>query len=344
MKRLLIIIDGMDDEPIPALDNRTPASYAHMPALGHMRAYGKSSSMQTVPDKMEAATDVAILTILGYRIDPDFSARSWLEALGAGIHVDDNDLCLRCNLITLKDGILISHNGMAVNECESKAIMERLGSFLDSDKLTFHYAGGFRNILIIHDCTATVKALPPHTLIGQPVSRLNITSDDTVLEKNLNKCISESRHILHGHTANGISLWAPGRPTSFHPSTKGTVVAGANVVKGIGHATGMSVTEVAGATADEHTNYTAKLQAALKALENDDFVLLHIEAPDEASHQHDWLKKIRILEDIDSYVLTPLLKYDGNLQITVQADHATSSLTGNHLSTPVNVITFSNFA
>jgi 2,3-bisphosphoglycerate-independent phosphoglycerate mutase len=117
-------------------------------------------------------------------------------------------------------------------------------------------------------------------------------------------------------------------------------VAGVNIVKGIGKAVGMSVIDVLGATGDEFTDYTAKLNAALYALKNDDFVLLHIEATDEASHQLDWRKKVEILEKIDRLILNPLLSYRGELRITVQADHATSSLTGQHLSIPVNVVNY----
>lgn len=341
MKTLLIIIDGMDDEPIPALGNLTPDSYANMPALKHMHSMGKVSYQYTIPDGCEPATDVAMLSILGLDIkDGAFGCRSWLEALGAGIDVNPGDLCMRCNLITHNNGIIISHNGSNPPENECKTIISELNDHFAKDNLTFHCCNSFRNILVIRDSGSSVSATAPHTLIGASVDMLNIKSDNHMLEHTLNDCIVRSRSILSSHTANGISLWSPGRAARFTRKLSGAVIAGVNIVKGIGIAAGMSVMDVPGATGDENTDYTAKYRAATDALKHEDFVLLHVEAPDEAAHQRNWMKKVYILEQIDRYILMPLLHTDGPIHIIVQADHATSSLTGQHMASPVRVINY----
>lgn len=340
MKRLLIIADGMDDEAIPELGNRTPAEYASMPGLEFMRSHGKVTLRQTIPAGFEPSTDIALMTILGIPVGKDFNARSWFEALGGGLDVGDDDLTLRCNLISHREGRIISHCGFNPDARESNGIFGMLDNNLGGNVFRFHGFGNFRGVLIVRNCAASIEAVPPHMLLGQSTGKLKVVSDDPALESCLNRCVAHSRMILKDHIANGIALWAPGRAVSLPCSIKGTVVAGVNLVKGIGCALEMKVMDVPGATGDEHTDYSAKLTAALDALENDDFVLLHVEAADEAAHQLDWRKKVEILEQIDSHILAPLLNYKGELHITVQSDHATSSLTGKHLASPVNVVDF----
>ena len=341
MKKLLIIIDGMDDEPNPALGNLTPTHFAYMPALQYMRENGIISWQNTIPSGCQAGTEVAVLNILGYDIPKDFCTRSWFEALGYGLEVKNGDLCLRCNLISHSDGILTSHCGSEVSPWQCHEIVDILNDRFGSEKIEFINCGNFRNLLIVHGTDASIKAEAPHTLIGKPLSHLLIQSDETVIGNLLNQCIIESRTLLKDYPANGISLWAPGR--AFHtakPKLKGALVAGVNVMKGIGKALGLTVLEVNGATGDEHTDYHAKLQAAMTAFKTYDFVLLHVEAPDEMSHNRDCRKKVRVLEDIDRKLLMPLLKEKINLGITVQSDHGTSSISGLHLDTPVEVVRY----
>lgn len=340
MKRLMVIIDGMEDEKIPELDMMQPSRFANMPALNHMRVHGEVTYKNFTPSGLEPSTDINLLSILGYKLKPGYQSRSWLEALGHGIRVAPNDLCLRLNLIGIKNGLINSHCGYNLGNRESYAIMEKLRCRFQSDKIEFHHGGSFRNLMVIKDCNASLTALPPHEMIGKDKEALSITCDDKVLEKHLNKIIFDSITFLEGLPANGIALWAPGRPVSFIPKLKGKVVAASQLVKGIGKATGLEVMEVVGATADEHTDYKAKLDAAILALKDEDFVLLHLEAADEASHQRNPLKKVNILEEIDKKILLPLLHINENVEITVQSDHATSSVTGRHMPLPVEVINY----
>ncbi len=341
MKKLLVIIDGMDDEPNPILGGLTPSRYANMPALNHMRKNGCVSMKNTIPAGNQPGTEVAVLNILGYDVPEGFSSRSWLEALGSGINISESDFCLRCNLISHSDGLITSHCGAGVNRRQCDEITGILNNHFGSDNIRFYGNGDFRNLMIVHDAHSEVEVEAPHTLIGKPISRLLVTSDNKTLENALNRCIVESRELLKSYPANGISLWAPGRSVCISgPRINGTLISGVNVMKGIGRAIGMAVPNVEGATGDEHTNYRAKLDAAISILSQNDFVLLHIEAPDEVSHSRDVMKKVRILEDIDRELLSPLLNVNIDLEITVQSDHATSSLTGLHLDTPVEVVVY----
>lgn len=340
MKRLLIVIDGMDDEPIPAFGNLAPSYFADMPALRHMRKHGVVSRQITIPSGCVPGTDTAVLRILGYDLYPECSPRSWFEALGAGIDVGDNDLCLRCNLISHENGMVSSHSGSEMNARQCAEIVDSLNSNFGREGVEFYGTGDFRCLLIIRDCVASVAADPAHTLVGRDLSELLVSSDDPGLAATLNGIIEDSRDVLASYPSNAISLWAPGRPMRIPGKTAGAVIAGVNIVKGIGRAAGMRVIDVDGATGDEHTDYAAKLHAAIKAFDEFDFVLLHVEAPDEASHQKDSVRKSRILEEIDRRLLSPLLNQKINLDITVQSDHVTSSLSGQHLDWPVEVIQY----
>ena len=345
MKRLLIIIDGMDDEPAIALGGKTPKEIASMPGLEFMRNNGVSRMLSTIPEGNIPSSETAILNILGNHVMPDFSGRTWLEALGAGVKVAPEDLCIRCNLISVEDNRILSHCGVGICDEDASRIIDLLNLNFSNGKLRFYHGNGFRNLLIVKNCSSDFKVTPVHELVGSDVAELSVRSEDKQLKDMLNGIISRSRQILASYCAgaNAIALWASGHsPAMQFVSRSGAVVAGINLVKGIGKACGMDVIDVAGATGDYHTDYSGKYIAALKALEKYDFVMLHVEAADEASHQRDAQQKIKILEDVDRFILSPLLKCGFDMEITVQSDHATSSASGQHLDSPVEVITYFN--
>ena len=345
MKKLLIIIDGMDDEPSYELGGRTPVEVAAMPALDYMKDKGSVCKMSTVPYGNAPSSETAILNILGNHVVPGFSGRAWLEAVGAGVDVSPGDLCMRCNLIRIEDGVIASNCSRGLAAEEAKDIIEMLGRNFGSDKVSFHYGCGYRNLLVIKDCEADVMADPVNDLVGCDVSGLAVGSNDPDLMYLLNSIIFRSREILSGcgKEVNAIALWAAGRkPSMSFIRRPGAVIAGTNLVKGIGKVCGMRIIDVAGATGDRNTDYSGKCRAALAALQDNEFVLLHIEAADEASHQRDPKQKVEILEKVDRQIISPILKCGGDLEIVVQSDHATSSVTGRHLDRPVEVTTYYN--
>lgn len=330
----------MEDEPILALNGKTPTQAVRMPALDMMKKKGKVFHQLTVPKGLEPSTDVALLNILGYEVGSGFSSRSWFEAMGAGLSVGDDDLCMRCNLIRQVDGVITSHCGGDITRDQCEGAMSIIKYSFDDDKIQFYSTRSFRNILVIKECSTDIKAVPPHDLLGSPISLLRIESDDKVLSQKLNRIICDSFHVLKGFPANGIALWGPGTNPRLGAKINGTMISGVPLVKGIGKAAGMKVVEVEGATGDEKTDLNSKLTATIKALNDSDFVILHIEALDEASHQRDWNKKMNIMERIDNEILMPILQHTHNIKIRVQSDHATSSLTGRHLSIPVEVVEY----
>lgn len=339
MKRILVIIDGMDDERIEALGGLTPREAAFMPGLARMRRHGLVGQVSTIPSGNEPGTDVALLNILGYNVPESFSSRSWLEALGQGVETGSGDLWLRCNLISHSGGIVTSHCGRGVSDEEAREAVEILNAGLGAEDLTFYHGTGFRNLLVVKGCDADVSAVAPHRMPECRLEDLKVRSSDSVVADRLNGCVEGAIKLLEGRRANGIALWSPGRAVSFDRKTPGAVVAGVGLVKGIGRAVGMDVVEVAGATGDASTDYRAKCDAAMAALARHDFVLLHVEAADEASHSRDYRGKVRILEDIDRDIISVLLESGIDAELTVQADHGTSSLTGCHLCAPVERVT-----
>ena len=175
MKRLLVILDGMDDEPNPILDNLTPSHYAYMPALNHMREHGLVSRQHTIPLVNKPATDGAVLKILGYDVTENLEARAWLEALGFGIKVSDNDLCLRCNLITHADDRLVSHCGGDITREQSEEIVQILNRNFGNSDFEFHATGNFRNLLVVHNASASIRSAESHSLTV--LSLLNLLLD-----------------------------------------------------------------------------------------------------------------------------------------------------------------------
>ena len=338
MKKLLIILDGMDDEP----GNNSPKNVARMPALDFMRRNGQTESVTTIPEGKSPATDVALMNILGYNPGASFSGRTWLEALGAGIQPDDDDLYLRCNFITIDSSGKIQKASSDVTKAQAQETTEILNQRFASDKLRFYNGTGYRNLLVVKNCQAEVTVPPTYTILGKDVSQLAVTSDDADLQCCLNDIMVQSRQYLNisTHGTNGISLWAPGRTLKIDHEVEGAVITGVDLVKGIGKAFGMDVVNVEGATGNIDTDYSAKLQAALKALSFHDFVMLHIEAPDEASHTLNPQLKAEVLETIDRLILQPIIESDIEMEVRVQSDHATSSITGQHLDVPIEVIKY----
>lgn len=314
-----------------------------MPGLDYMCRKGTSRMMMTIPIGNSPSTDVAVPNILGYHVPPKFSGRTWLEAIGGDIEIKAEDICLRCNLIRTENNHVMSHSADNISDNDAKVIIDKLNEVFGTKRISFHSGKGYRNLLRISNCNSEITVTPVHELLGKEVTSLLVKSSDIQLQQSLNHIITKSADILSGmsYRANGIALWAPGRQP-IHPfhHISGAMVAGVNLVKGIGKAFGMEVMEVKGATGDCNTNFTGKLHSAIEALSTHDFVILHIEAPDEAAHNKNPKQKIEVLETIDRLILSPLLEQHLDIEIRVQADHATSSITGRHLNLPVKVITY----
>lgn len=356
MSVLLIIADGMADEPIPALNYKTPLEVASKPTLDKIACEGQCGVATTVPQGWDVGSDTACLSILGYELDQSYPGRSALEATQLNIPIEESELVMRCNLITVEDNHISSFTADHISTSEADVLIAYLNKELGTDDITFYTGNSYRHILKVRGYSKFLKCNSPHNCINADKSFLYVQSLQSEAEptaKLLNSLIDKSYSLLDQHPiniqrtkrglkpANAISLWAPGTTPKFepfnhlHPFSNGAVISAVDLINGIGNLIGFEVIAVDGATGDANTNYEGKAKAALTALEKNDFVLLHIEAPDEASHDGNLELKIKTIEDIDQYVLQPIYTEINKLEnpplLAVLPDHITSTSQRVHL-------------
>lgn len=308
LKRILIICDGMQDHCVAEFQGTTPFEAASTPMFDILSENGCSGLVQSVPEGMEANSDVAILNLLG-RVPADHSGRAALEATGCGINLGRDHFATRCNIgITPRDGKNVNTGIYA----HIISLLNRMGL----PGITFHHSLGYRAIMI--------------------ADRSDVDLD--AIEK---ECNSYLKVFCDGYSGSElkkvtIKLWSPSRRATFEPlHVKGAVVAAVDLVKGIGRELGLDVIDAEGATGDCDTNLRNKALEAIKALRDHDFVLIHVEGCDEASHRCDPRQKRTMIERIDRELLLPLMSLFPEALVCVVSDHCTLSETGHHTSEPV---------
>lgn len=332
MKYILVIGDGMADEPQAALDSKTPLEFAPTPALDAIAAQSTVGLAQTAPEGQIPGSDRAILEILGLWGD-GVPSRSALEAKGVGIDFVPKDCLCRCNLVSFSDDEvfsdkrLLSHNGGGISRAEADELAQYLKenssfSALETQLgVCLRLGHSFRHLVISRENITAETFAQPHNIIGKPIGPYL-----SALPEGIGALLSLAHRLLDNHPinqrrrqqgllpANGIWLWAPGE-AGFLPDfgekygLRGAVVCGASLVRGIGAASGMTVSEISTATGGTDTDYGAKARAALSALKTHDFVLIHIEAPDEATHAGNLNEKVQAIANIDRQILAPILSY-----------------------------------
>ena len=354
MKYVLIIGDGMADYPIAELGNKTPLQVAYKPNMDALAARGQSGLIKNVPDEMTPGSEVAICSILGY--DPKIycTGRGPLEAPSRGINLGENDAAYRCNLITEKDGVLADYSAGHITTPEATQLIQAMKTaFNKPNQLEFYPGLDYRHFLILRNFSnpQQIQCTPPHDAIGTKVSAVLPKAKSPQAEKQaqlLRNLIEGSRDILRNHPVNIarekagkkpgnlIWLWGGGKKPSM-PTLKekfglnGAVISAVDLVKGIGTYAGMQIINVPGATGLADTNYEGKADAALKALETNDLVCVHVEAPDEAGHCKDYKLKVKTIEDFDKRMLGRLLKgLKEPYAIAILPDHPTPVSIGTH--------------
>jgi len=349
----------MADYPIPELGNKTPLQAAHKPKMDSIAAKGQSGLIKNVPDELTPGSEVAICSILGY--DPKIycTGRGPLEAPSRGIKLGGNDAAYRCNLITEKDGAIADYSAGHIITTEAAQLVEALKAAFDKPKQIEFYCGlDYRHFLILRNFSnpEQIQCTPPHDAIGVKVSDVLPKAKLAKAEKQaqlLRNLIESSRDILRNHPVNIarekagkkpgnlIWLWGGGKKPSMPPlkekyGVKGAVISAVDLVKGIGTYADMEIINVPGATGLANTNYEGKADAALKALESNDLVCVHVEAPDEAGHCRDYALKVKTIEDLDKRLLGRLLKgLKEPYAIAILPDHPTPIKTGTHSREPV---------
>lgn len=352
MKYAIVIADGAADMPQDDLGGKTPLEAAETPHMDRLAAGGIVGTVRTVPDGYSPGSDIAMMGIVGYDPALYYRGRAPLEAASMGIELADGDWAVRCNLVTIRDGAMADYSAGHISIEEAAAICESLNEALGSDQLRFYPGKGYRNLLVLRARGGfDIETTPPHDITGQPVDR---HLPRGVGGRVFRRLMEASREVLDGHTVNrrraasglaeatSIWLWGEGPATSFPPfrekyGLSGAVITAVDLVAGICALAGWERIVVPGATGYYDTDYEGKAAAAGEALESHELVLVHVEAPDEASHNRDLANKIRAIENIDSKIVAPLASSAGrlDLRLLVMSDHYTLVSTGAHDGTPV---------
>ena len=359
MKYVLVVGDGMADYPIPELGNMTPLQVAHKPNMDAIAAKGQNGLLRTVPDDLNPGSDTAILSILGYDPIRFCTGRGSFEAASRGIELKENDTAFRCNLITEKDGILVDYSAGHITSRESFKLIQSLKKTCEKpNEIEFFSGLGYRHFLILRNFANShlIECTPPHDVVGADISTVLPRAKSVEVEKTvtlLKEIIQESKGVLESHPVNiarqksgkrpGNMIWPwgggkkPNMP-SFKEKygLKAAVISAVDLVKGIGSSAGMKIINVSGATGLYDTNYEGKADAALKALEDNDMVFVHVEAPDEAGHARDYKLKVKTIEDLDNRLLGRILEgLKEPYAIAILPDHPTPIRIGTHTKDPV---------
>lgn len=356
MKYIVIIGDGMADWAIDDLNGLTPLQKAKTPNMDRLAVTGTLGMVSTVPNGFEPGSDVANLSILGYNPAEYYCGRAPLEAASMGIKLKPNDAAYRCNLVTIdQTGTMVDYSAGHITTDEARELILELDKRLSTDMIRFHTGISYRHLMVWGDGEVSPKCTPPHDITGKNSIPYLPTGNGS---KQLIKLIKDSVSILSDHKinkqrqgknpANSIWFWGQGRKPAM-PTFKdkyglnGALISAVDLTKGLGVYAGFEIIKVPGATGYIDTNYAGKADYALKALEDKDFLYLHIEAPDEAGHSGNLSDKIKAIEDIDNIVIGKILKEAGKIddfKILLMPDHATPLKIRTHSSEPVPFIIY----
>ena len=359
MKYIVMLGDGMADEPLQELGGKTPLEYADTETMDRLAAKSEIGMAHTIPEGMNPGSDTANLAVLGYNPRLYYTGRSPLEALSIGVDMKETDVALRCNLVTLSEeaGIpyeertIIDHSSDEISTEDAAILLEAVRKELENDTYKFYVGTSYRHLLI-WDKGMVVDLVPPHDHLGSVIKEY-LPEDEMLLEM-----MKKSYDILENHPlnverrkkglnpANSCWFWGAGtRPalTSFAEKThlKGAMISAVDLLKGIAVGAEMQNIEVEGANGGLHTNYEGKSKAAVDTLLKDgnDFVYIHLEAPDEMGHQGSVERKVQAIENMDSRLIKPLVEAldasGEDYRLLIMPDHPTPICIRTHSSNPV---------
>ena len=384
MKHIIILGDGMADLPVERLGGKTLLQYAHKPMMDLLAREGRCGRLVTVPEGFPPGSEVANTAILGYDLNKVYEGRGPLEAASIGYEMADDDFAIRCNIITLDDGKIITHNGGNLETDDARVLIDYLNETLANpineregcERVKFITGIQYRHLLVIKGGNKHIVCAPPHDhpneawrdlLVKPDTSHSTLhTPHSTLLTPQqtadlLNEMILKSQELLAAHPfnlerkkrgerqANSIWPWSGGYRPSMetlmqqYPQVKsGSVISAVDLIRGIGHYAGLKIVEVEGATGLANTNYEGTAQAAIEALEHDDFVFVHVEASDEAGHDGDLELKLKTIEYLDQRLIAPIYNkvksWDEPVCIAVLPDHLTPVEMRIHVGQPVPFI------
>ena len=366
MKHIIILGDGMADEPIASLGGLTPLQYAQTPYMDELARQGVTGRMKTVADGFHPGSEVANMAVLGYDLPTVYEGRGVLEAASIGVELQPGDMAMRCNLICVEGEILKNHSAGHITTEESDALIQYLNEQLGSERVHFYTGVSYRHLLVIKGGDKRVACTPPHDVPLHPFRPLLVKAEVPEAQATadlLNELILRSQELLKTHPvnlrrqaegkdmANSIWPWSPGyRPAmrtlkEMYGFERGAVISAVDLIRGIGVYAGLKVLHVEGATGLYDTNYEGKAQAAIDALkEGDDFVYVHVEASDEAGHDGDLELKIKTIENLDRRLIKPIYdevsKWEEPVCIAILPDHPTPVEIRTHVKEPVPFIIY----
>ena len=367
MKYIVVLGDGMADEPLASLGDRTPLAAAETPQMNLLAKQSELGLAYTIPEGMKPGSDTANLAVLGYNPKIYYSGRSPLEALSIGVDMKVTDIALRCNIVTLteedkpyEEQTIIDHSSGEISTEDAAILIDAVKKELENDIYKFYVGTSYRH-LTIWDNGFVADLAQPHDILGR------VIGEYLPQEKDLREMMKKSYDILNHHPlnearaakglnkANSIWFWGAGtKPvlTSFEDKNhiKGAMISAVDLLKGIAVGAEMKVVEVPGANGTLHTNYEGKAKAAVKVLLEDDydFVYIHVEAPDEMGHQGNIANKVKSIEYLDQRVIKVVMeemeKAGADYRMLVMPDHPTPIRCRTHTSDPVPYLLFDSTA
>ncbi|MCM1438215.1 MAG: cofactor-independent phosphoglycerate mutase [Roseburia sp.] len=367
MKYIVVLGDGMADWKIAALGNKTCLQAAETYTLDRLAPLSEVGLCKTVPDGMKPGSDVANMSVLGFNPKNFYTGRSPLEAVSMGINLSDDDVTLRCNLVTLSeeenygDKTMVDYSAGEISTAEAAELIGFLKRHLDSEKFTLYAGISYRHCLVVKNGATGHTLTPPHDISDRKITEYLPKGEtgETYLEM-----MKKSAELLKNHPvnlkriaegkkpANSIWLWGEGTKPALSPfeaahKLKGGIISAVDLVKGIGMLADMQIIDVAGATGNYDTDFKGKAEAAANALIGGlDFVYIHMEAPDECGHHGDFAHKIYSIEQIDGVVIPTLIEKlnaaGEDFAMLVTPDHPTPCACKTHVSEPVPYLIYTN--
>lgn len=365
MRYIVILGDGMADEPMDQLDGKTPLEVANKPVIDALSRKGELGLVSTIPTGMSPGSDTANLSVMGYDPKEYYSGRSPLEAISMGIEMKDNDISFRCNVVTLSEDepyegkIIFDHSADEITSDEAAELIKVVQANFGNDILNFYPGVSYRHALIWENGSMDVELTPPHNILTKRITEYlpkGVHSDAIydMMKRSFdllnNHPVNEDRRKRGLNPANSIWIWGEGkkpRLPSFQEKygLKGSMISAVDLLKGIALAAGMESIDVDGATGNLHTNYEGKANACIDAFERgQDFVYIHIEAPDECGHRGELENKVKAIEFIDDKIVKPIVEAldvkGEDYRILILPDHPTPISIRTHTSNPVPYVLY----
>ncbi|MDD5435250.1 MAG: cofactor-independent phosphoglycerate mutase [Nitrospira sp.] len=371
MKYIILVGDGMGDNPVEQLGNRTPLQDARIPNMDSLAGKGVLGLVKLTPDGFSPGSDVTQLSLLGYDPAKCYTGRSPLEAASMGVHLDNDDVAFRCNTVSLTrngkyindrlsdDVVMADFSAGHITTDESKELLLFLDKQLGNDNFKFYPGVSYRHLFVWKNGKTEMKCTPPHDITDKPVQGYLPAGDGVevlmeIMEKALgilsDHPVNIRRRERGDRIANGIWLWGQGKAPQLEifyvkHGLHGSMISAVDLTKGIGKYAGFDIIDVPGATGYTDTNYRGKAEYALKELfdKNKDIVFIHVEAPDEAGHNGDVNAKVKAIEDIDEKVVGTILEGmngKGDYKILILCDHKTPVALKTHSREPIPFILY----